>query len=82
MLEGELRSAAPIEFKSIQEILVIGFAFTLLIIAAVAAILGFSGLAGALANVAIFIFVLALIAAVVLFVLGRKAAKSLSDRMN
>ena len=35
----------------------IGFAVTLLIIAAVAAILGFSGIAGALANVAIIIFV-------------------------
>lgn len=57
----------------------IGLAFTLLIIAAVAAILGFSGLAGALANVAIIIFVVALIAAVVLFVLGKKAVKSVID---
>lgn len=57
----------------------IGFAITLLIIALVAAVLGFGGIAGALADVAIFIFVVALIAAVVLFLLGRKAAKSLTD---
>jgi uncharacterized membrane protein YtjA (UPF0391 family) len=58
---------------------VIGFAVTLLIIAAVAAILGFGGIAGALANVAIIIFVLALIGGIVLFILGKKAAKSLTD---
>lgn len=57
----------------------IGFAITLLIIAAVAAILGFGGLAGALADVAIFVFVIALIAGVVMFMIGRKAAKSLTD---
>lgn len=61
-----------------KEASVIGFAITLLIIAAVAAILGFSGIAGTLANVAIIIFVLALIAGIVLFILGKKAAKSLS----
>jgi len=58
---------------------VIGFAVTLLIVAAIAAILGFGGFAGTLANVAIFIFVVALIGAVVLFMIGRKAAKSLTD---
>ena len=57
----------------------IGLAFTLLIIAAVAAILGFSGLAGALANVAIIIFGVALLGAVLLFVLGKKAVKSVVD---
>ena len=57
----------------------IGFAITLLIVAAIAAILGFSGIAGALANVAIFIFVVALILGIVLFALGRRAAKSLTD---
>lgn len=56
-----------------------GFAITLLIVALIAAILGFGGIAGALADVAVFIFVVALIAAVVLFVLGRKAARSLTD---
>lgn len=54
----------------------IGFAVTLLIIAAIAAILGFGGVAGALANVAIFIFVVALVAGLILLVLGWKAAKS------
>ena len=57
----------------------IGFAITLLIIAAVAAILGFGGIAGALANVAIFIFVVALIAGLVMLFLGMKAAKSIVD---
>ena len=57
----------------------IGFAVTLLIIAAIAAILGFGGIAGALADVAIFIFVVALIAGIIVLVLGWKAAKSLVD---
>lgn len=57
----------------------IGFAITLLVIAAIAAILGFGGIAGTLANVAIFIFVAALIAGLVMLVLGMKAAKSIVD---
>ena len=56
-----------------------GFAFTLLIIALVAAILGFGGLAGALANIAIFIFVVALIGGLVLLFLGYKAGKAIID---
>ena len=57
----------------------IGFAVTLLIIAAVAAILGFGGIAGALADVAIIIFVLALIAGLVILALGWKAGKAIVD---
>ncbi|HET7316862.1 MAG TPA: DUF1328 family protein [Sphingomicrobium sp.] len=56
-----------------------GFAVTLLIIALIAAILGFGGIAGALANVAIAIFVIALIIGLVLLFLGWKAGKAIVD---
>ncbi len=54
-----------------------GWAFTLAIVALIAAILGFGGLAGGLANIALIIFVLALIGTVIFFVLGWKAAKNI-----
>ncbi|PHR11430.1 MAG: DUF1328 domain-containing protein [Sphingopyxis sp.] len=54
-----------------------GWAFTLAIIALIAAVLGFGGLAGGLANIALVIFVLALIGTVIFFVLGWKAAKKI-----
>ena len=57
----------------------LGFAFTLLIIAAIAAILGFGGIAGALADIAIFVFVLALIGGLILLFLGWKAGKAIVD---
>lgn len=57
----------------------IGLAVTLLIIALIAAILGFGGLAGALAEIAIFIFVLALIGGLILLFLGWKAGKAIVD---
>ena len=57
----------------------IGFAFTLLIIALIAAILGFGGIAGALADVALFIFAIALIGGLVLLFLGWKAGKAIVD---
>ena len=57
----------------------IGFAFTLLVIALIAAILGFGGIAGALADVAIFIFVLALVGGLILLFLGWKAGKAIVD---
>lgn len=57
----------------------LGFAFTLLVIALVAAILGFGGIAGALADIAIFIFVLALVAGLILLFLGWKAGKAIVD---
>lgn len=56
-----------------------GFAFTLLVIALVAAILGFGGIAGALADIAIFIFVLALVGGLILLFLGWKAGKAMVD---
>ncbi|MGI9360661.1 MAG: DUF1328 family protein [Parasphingorhabdus sp.] len=54
-----------------------GWAFTLAIVALIAAVLGFGGLAGGLANIALIIFVLALIGTVIFFVLGWKAAKEI-----
>ena len=57
----------------------LGFAFTLLIIALIAAILGFGGIAGALADVAIFIFVLALIGGLIMLFLGWKAGRAIVD---
>ncbi len=56
-----------------------GLAVTLLVIALIAAILGFGGLAGALAKIAIFIFVVALLAGVVLLFLAWKAGKAIVD---
>lgn len=58
-----------------------GWAITLAIIALIAAVLGFGGIAGALVDIAIIIFVLALIGSLILFVLGWKAAKGLSKRL-
>lgn len=55
-----------------------GWAIGLAFIAIIAAILGFGGVAGALADIAIIIFVAALIGTIVLFVLGYKAGKALT----
>jgi uncharacterized membrane protein YtjA (UPF0391 family) len=53
---------------------VINWAVTLLIVAIVAGLLGFSGIAGAATQIAWILFVVGLIAAVVLFVTGRRGA--------
>ncbi|RXZ64331.1 DUF1328 family protein [Pelagerythrobacter rhizovicinus] len=58
-----------------------GWAFTLAAVALVAAILGFGGIAGTLANIAIVVFVLALIGSIVLFALGWKAARGVADKL-
>ena len=57
----------------------IGLAVTLLIIASIAAILGFGSIAGAFAEVAVIIFIVALVAGLTLLVLGLKAATSLTE---
>ncbi len=56
-----------------------GWAITLAIVALVAAILGFGGIAGTLADIALIIFVLALIGTAIFFVLGWKAGKAIID---
>lgn len=48
------------------------WAAVFLVIALVAAVFGFSGIAGAAVNIAWILFVVGLIAAVILFVLGRR----------
>ena len=53
-----------------------GWAITLLVIALIAAILGFGGLAGTLVDIAIIIFVIALILGVVMLFLGYRAGRS------
>jgi uncharacterized membrane protein YtjA (UPF0391 family) len=50
----------------------IGWAATFLIIALIAGVLGFSGIAGASANIAWILFVVGLIVAVAFFVMGRR----------
>jgi uncharacterized membrane protein YtjA (UPF0391 family) len=57
-----------------------GWAITLALIALVAAILGFGGIAGALVDVAIIIFVIALVGSLLLLLGGWKAAKNVSRR--
>lgn len=51
-----------------------GWAITFLVIAIVAALLGFSGVAGAATNIAWILFVVGLVLTVVFFVLGRRPA--------
>ena len=58
-----------------------GWAITLAIIALVAAILGFGGVAGFLADLALNIFVVALIASAIFFFLGWKGAKAAADKL-
>lgn len=50
----------------------LNWAVTFLVIAIIAAILGFSGIAGAAVNIAWALFVIGLILAVVFFVAGRR----------
>jgi uncharacterized membrane protein YtjA (UPF0391 family) len=56
-----------------RRIIMIGYAATFLIIALVAAVLGFSGIAGVATNIAWVLFVVGLILAIVFALLGRRA---------
>lgn len=56
-----------------------GWAITLAIVALVAALLGFGGIAGTLADIALVIFVLALIGTAIFLFLGWKAGKAIID---
>lgn len=49
-----------------------GWAITFLIVAIVAALLGFSGIAGTATNIAWILFVVGLVVALVFFILGRR----------
>ncbi|NND61066.1 MAG: DUF1328 domain-containing protein [Gammaproteobacteria bacterium] len=50
----------------------LNWAFIFLIVALVAAVLGFSGIAGAATNIAWILFVVGLIVAAVFFLMGRR----------
>jgi uncharacterized membrane protein YtjA (UPF0391 family) len=50
----------------------IGWAVTFLVIAIIAALLGFSGIAGTAVNIAWILFVVGLVLALVFFVMGRR----------
>lgn len=50
----------------------IGWAVTFLIIAIIAGLLGFTGIAGTAVNIAWILFVVGLILAIVFFVMGRR----------
>ncbi|WP_119631067.1 DUF1328 domain-containing protein [Methylocaldum marinum] len=50
----------------------IGWAVTFLVIALIAALLGFSGIAGTAVNIAWILFVVGLILALVFFLMGRR----------
>jgi uncharacterized membrane protein YtjA (UPF0391 family) len=55
------------------------WAFIFLIAALVAAVLGFGGMADAFADIAVVIFVIALVATLLFFVLGWRAAKAVVE---
>lgn len=50
-----------------------GWAITFLIVALIAALLGFSGIAGVATNIAWVLFIVGLVLAVILFAMGRRA---------
>jgi uncharacterized membrane protein YtjA (UPF0391 family) len=56
------------------------WAFFFAVISLISAILGFGGLSEAFADIALFIFIAALITTIFFFILGWKAAKKLTDR--
>lgn len=56
-----------------------GWAFTFLILALVAAVLGFGGIASAFADIAVIIFVVAVVLTLVFLVLGWRAGKAVID---
>jgi uncharacterized membrane protein YtjA (UPF0391 family) len=57
----------------VEEKAMIGWAVTFLIVALVAAVLGFTGIAGVATNIAWILFVVGLILAVVFALFGRRA---------
>ena len=55
-----------------KEIAMFGWAVTFLIVAIIAAVLGFSGIAGTAVNIAWILFVVGLILSIVFFIAGRR----------
>jgi uncharacterized membrane protein YtjA (UPF0391 family) len=74
---AEHPSASTIEasnqvIRKLEDIIMLGWAITFLVIALIAAALGFGGIAGAATNIAYVVFVVAIILAVIAFL--RRAA--------
>jgi uncharacterized membrane protein YtjA (UPF0391 family) len=63
---------APSRLNSDKEISMLNWAVIFLVIAVVAAIFGFSGVAGAAANIAWILAVIGIVLAVAFFVMGRR----------
>jgi uncharacterized membrane protein YtjA (UPF0391 family) len=67
-ISGSASRNAPLE----KEAIMIGWAATFLVIAIIAGVLGFSGIAGTAVNLAWILFVVGLVLAVVFGLLGRR----------
>jgi uncharacterized membrane protein YtjA (UPF0391 family) len=63
----------PLAANQHKEINMFSWAVTFLVVALIAAVLGFSGIAGTAVNIAWILAVVGLIAAVIFFVLGRRS---------
>ena len=71
---GRRETAGPfLRPGRVEEKAMIGWAVTFLIVALVAAVLGFTGIAGVASNIAWILFVVGLILAVVFALFGRRA---------
>jgi uncharacterized membrane protein YtjA (UPF0391 family) len=68
-------SPIPLENEEVKTML--GWAATFLIIALIAAVLGFGGIAAAAAGIAKFLFFLFLVMCVIFFVLGSRGRRTL-----
>lgn len=58
--------------NSLEDIAMLGWALTFLIVGLVAAVFGFSGIAGAATNIAWILFVVGIVLAIVFAIAGRK----------
>ena len=64
-----------------RRLTMIKLAIICLVIALVSAILGFGGISGAFVDIALFLFVAALVLAAIFLFLGIRAGKKLSDKL-
>jgi uncharacterized membrane protein YtjA (UPF0391 family) len=71
-LVGNRARCKPDVSSTERSLLMIGWAVTFLVIALIAAIFGFSGIAGTAVNIAWILAVIGIIIAIVFFVMGRR----------
>jgi len=69
---GRQDSTCTHKLTLVKEVTMLSWAVTFFIIAIIAAILGFSGIAGAAVNIAWILFVVGLVLSLVFFVAGRR----------